>query len=588
MSSKKIAFKMGKGMKIVPFIPFISNQIPVKPSQFMEDQSTAKIVEQLNSAQSTISKRPEIKSSCQLYSCRCAIDPTLKCELNCACDCCNNDQKITINNLHYGLESVIISILFYDVNLKESIISSALLNGFYVDEIDDMTMVISSYDSKKLFRWALQYEYNLNISVMYGLLYYEPWKVVRLVHHSKINLAYELKNKKKMQKLNNNSSKIGDSLDTITMEDLCKCDDSEDDLNNQTSSVSYYPNQITKIYGFPKPIGNITIGVIGLSGTIDTTEITKYWLNYCKIPQVNHPRIVIIATDKTTLDPNIIGYEQENTMDVELIGGCCANDKYTVTIILYHAENTIQGFYTAFNYAIYDTVYKPTVISCSWGISELIYTNLGVPGINQIKAFDNLFQKATQKGINICCASGDYAASDGINDGLPHVDFPASSPNVVSCGGTKLFSPNGVYDMKTLETVWSYDVTYNIGTGAGISSIFTKPDYQSTVLHNSTKRGVCDLSSNSDPETGYKILFGGQLHIIGGTSCSAPIIASFIASCGINKFINPIIYNNQNAFHKISSGSNGYYSANSDGSYSVCSGLGSISPTLAQVLMTSI
>jgi kumamolisin len=206
-----------------------------------------------------------------------------------------------------------------------------------------------------------------------------------------------------------------------------------------------------------------------------------------------------------------------------------------------------------------------------------------------MKAFDLLFQKAVKKGINICCASGDCAASDGVNDGHPHVDFPASSPNVVSCGGTTLTCPTGSYDIRTIETVWSFDSSQNTGTGAGYSTVFSKPTYQNNVIDSSiSKRAICDISSNSNPATGYKILFDGDMYIMGGTSCSSPAIASFIALTGIKKFINPIIYYNQSSFHKITSGSNGFYSSNVSGEYSVCSGLGTPSSNLAQVLKLQI
>jgi kumamolisin len=31
-------------------------------------------------------------------------------------------------------------------------------------------------------------------------------------------------------------------------------------------------------------------------------------------------------------------------------------------------------------------------------------------------------------------ASGDDGSADGVTDGAAHVDFPASSPNVLACG----------------------------------------------------------------------------------------------------------------------------------------------------------
>jgi subtilase family serine protease len=352
---------------------------------------------------------------------------------------------------------------------------------------------------------------------------------------------------------------------------------------NASGQNNYYPSQIASIYNFPAPTTTpLCIGVIGLSGVVNSADIQQYWLLNCKIPQVNLPKIIIISTDGSSISPANVGYEQENTIDVELIGGCCASTNSNiisnVTIVLYHAENTLQGFYNAFQYAINDTVYKPSVISCSWGTPEIDYTDYGASGIQTMKAFNTLFGTAVQKGINICCATGDNAASDGVNDGKPHVDFPASSPNVVACGGTTLICPDGVYSsMTTNETVWSFNVLNNNGTGGGMSDVFQKPTYQLGVVPtNYVNRCVPDIVSNSDPSTGFYVRYNGNMYIIGGTSCASPIIASFIALSKVNKFINPIIYKNPSAFHKISIGNNGTYSANPLQPYTPCTGLGSI------------
>jgi len=354
----------------------------------------------------------------------------------------------------------------------------------------------------------------------------------------------------------------------------------------------YYPTQIAKIYNFPTPsTQTIVVGVIALAGTVDPINIQQYWLTNCGIPQQNLPKIIIVSTDGKSISPVVVGYEQENTLDVELIGGCCASTNINVisnvTIVVYHAENTIQGFYKAFQYAINDTVYKPRVISCSWGIPEINYTVYGTSGIQTMNAFNALFESAVNKGINICCATGDNAASDGVNDGRPHVDFPASSPNVVACGGTTLICPDGVYSSSTTnETVWSFDVLDNDGTGGGVSNVFGKPSYQTGIVSNNFQnRCIPDIVANSDPTTGFYMKFNGKIYVIGGTSCAAPVIAAFIALCKINKFINPIIYKNPNVFHKISVGTNGIYSASILEQYTPCTGLGSINGNLLAPLL---
>src|SRR6202012_4111660 len=91
-----------------------------------------------------------------------------------------------------------------------------------------------------------------------------------------------------------------------------------------------------------------------------------------------------------------------------------------------------QGFLDAITKALHDTVNKPSVISISWGSAEVNWTK---------QAFDNFnetFKTAAALGVTICIASGDSGSRDNETDGKVHVDFPASSPYALACGGTKL------------------------------------------------------------------------------------------------------------------------------------------------------
>src|SRR5262249_60543794 len=86
-------------------------------------------------------------------------------------------------------------------------------------------------------------------------------------------------------------------------------------------------------------------------------------------------------------------------------------------------------------------------------------------------AFDSAFQAAAAMGITVCVASGDNGSSDGVNDGGNHVDFPASSPYVLACGGT---TPQASGSMITGEAVWN-DGEQGGGSGGGGGSFFSLP-----------------------------------------------------------------------------------------------------------------
>ncbi|HSM79386.1 MAG TPA: S53 family peptidase, partial [Bryobacteraceae bacterium] len=186
-------------------------------------------------------------------------------------------------------------------------------------------------------------------------------------------------------------------------------------------------------------------------------------------------------------------------------------------------------------------------------------------------------------GITVCVASGDNGSSDGQADGAAHVDFPASSPNVLACGGTTLQLANGGIQS---EVVWN-DGANGGATGGGVSETFPLPPYQSpanvpaSVNTGFAGRGVPDIAGDADPATGYQIVVDGQSLVIGGTSAVAPLFAGLVAL--INQqlgkpagFLNPLLYANAakgSSFRDIVSGNNGAYSAGPG--WDACTGWGS-------------
>jgi kumamolisin len=190
--------------------------------------------------------------------------------------------------------------------------------------------------------------------------------------------------------------------------------------------------------------------------------------------------------------------------------------------------------------------------------------------------YDQAFQTAAALGVTICVAAGDNGSSDGETDGKVHVDFPASSPNLLGCGGTALIAAGTTISS---ETVWNEGP--DSATGGGISSTFPLPDYQKNVPMPGAFRGVPDIAGDADPNTGYQVRVDGQDMVIGGTSAVAPLWAGLIAL--INQklgtpagFLNPLLYGSlsgKNLFNDVTSGNNGAYSAGPG--WDACTGWGS-------------
>jgi kumamolisin len=194
-------------------------------------------------------------------------------------------------------------------------------------------------------------------------------------------------------------------------------------------------------------------------------------------------------------------------------------------------------------------------------------------------AMDQAFQAAAAVGITGFVASGDNGSTDGVADNKCHVDYPASSPYVTSCGGTELVASADKSSIAK-EVVWN-ELSKNEGaTGGGISALYPRPGYQSDAVgikQNDTQklgRGVPDVAGNADPNTGYIVRVGGQKTAIGGTSAVAPLYAGLLAR--INQFngnsagfINPLLYavankpspSGQTQFNDITTGDNPTYVA---------------------------
>ena len=243
-------------------------------------------------------------------------------------------------------------------------------------------------------------------------------------------------------------------------------------------------------------------------------------------------------------------------------------------IVVYFAPNTDQGFIDAVSSAVHDTTNNPSVISISWGGPESSWT------AQAMTALDAACQSAAALGITITVAAGDNGSSDGATGN--NVDFPASSPHVLACGGTKLVGSGSTI---TSEVVWNEQASGEGATGGGVSNVFALPTWQANAnvpapSGSSGGRGVPDVCGDADPVTGYQVRVDGQSLVIGGTSAVAPLWAGLLAlnnqqngkSAG---FIQPQIYAAKaaSAFNDIVSGNNGAFSAGPG--WDACTGLGS-------------
>jgi kumamolisin len=341
-------------------------------------------------------------------------------------------------------------------------------------------------------------------------------------------------------------------------------------------AVSYTPVQVAQAYQFPASATGAgqTIGIIELGGGYRQTDLNAYF----KSLGLAAPAVTTASVDGGKNSPsNANGADGEVMLDIEVAAAVAPGAKVAV----YFAPNTDQGFIDAVTTAVHDTTNKPIVISISWGGPESSWTQ------QSLTALDAACQSAAALGISITVAAGDNGSSDGGTGN--NVDFPASSPHVLACGGTTLEASGANI---ASETVWNETASNEGATGGGVSTVFALPTWQakSNVPAPSTGaggRGVPDVAGDADPTTGYTIRVDGQTLVIGGTSAVAPLWAGLIAVANQQLgatvgFIQPAIYAaaSASAFHDITQGDNGAFSAGPG--WDACTGLGS--PIASQLI----
>lgn len=337
------------------------------------------------------------------------------------------------------------------------------------------------------------------------------------------------------------------------------------------AAASFTPVDLARLYGFPTGLDGSRecIGIIELGGGYRPADLKTYFSGL-GLPA---PKIKTVLVDHGRNHPtNASSADGEVMLDIEVAGAIAPK----ATIAVYFAPNTDQGFLDAVTTAVHDAIHKPSVISISWGSAEPHWT------AQAMTQFDQAFQAAAAMGVTICVAAGDNGSSDGASDGKPHVDFPASSPNALGCGGTRLLASGSNISS---EVVWNEGS--NSATGGGVSAFFGLPSYQAGAKvppiagGSQTGRGVPDVAADADPATGYQIRVDGQNLVFGGTSAVAPLWAGLIALMNQKLghpvgFINPLLYGSlsgRGLLNDIARGNNGAYSARQG--WDACTGWGS-------------
>jgi kumamolisin len=338
--------------------------------------------------------------------------------------------------------------------------------------------------------------------------------------------------------------------------------------HGSTPPAGFLPTDIATLYGFGSTTASgQCIGIIELGGGFNDADNQAAF----QAMGLAVPDIVAVGVDGADNAPGANDADGEVALDIQVAGGVAPG----AALAVYFAPNTSQGFVDAITQAVHDETNKPSTLSISWGSAEDGWSQ------QSIAAMSAAFQDAASLGLTVCAASGDSLATDGEEDGQAHVDYPASDPTVLGCGGTRITASG---DRITDEVVWKSN---GGGTGGGVSALFSLPDYQQNVGvpapdGSSGGRGVPDVAGDADPDSGYRIVTGGQTGIIGGTSAVAPLWAAIVANLNAARGtslgqIHTDLYSATGAFRDITSGDNksGAIGFTAAKGWDACTGLGS-------------
>jgi kumamolisin len=311
------------------------------------------------------------------------------------------------------------------------------------------------------------------------------------------------------------------------------------------------PADLEQRYQFPPGDGQgQQIAIAEFEGGYFPDDLTAYCQKFSRpVPTVNtiSVGIPVLTLDQIrNLPPQQrnaeLGATIEVMMDVQIVAGLCP----AANISVYFAPFTQKGWIDLLNQVIQA---RPVTLSVSWGAPE-DSSDWSTAARNAINA---RMAAAATLGITVCVASGDDGSGDELSDGRAHVDFPTSSPFVLSVGGTMISGTSHHTEKVWWEAPGRRTSNGGGSTGGGVSVFFNRPAWQNVTIQslNSNSidgRVVPDIAALAGPPL-YDLIFVGRDFPNGGTSASTPLWAALIARINAKlpankqqRFLTPLLY----------------------------------------------
>jgi kumamolisin len=314
------------------------------------------------------------------------------------------------------------------------------------------------------------------------------------------------------------------------------------------------PAQLAAHYSFPAGTGaGQTVAIAEFGGGYFAEDLTAFCAKQgTPVPKVtpvsvNGAPILTLAQiqampqrdQQNQLDDSI-----EVNMDIQIVAGLA----HGAELIVFFSTFDEKGWVDLINQLVEGKPASAVTCSVSWGLAE------DDPSWSKgaVQAIDQRLQQAAALGITFCVAAGDDGSADQESDGRAHVDFPGSSPHVLSVGGTMI---SGETDVVWWESPGERTQNGGGATGGGVSTVFPRPSWQDVSVASINPgsidgRVVPDIAALAGPPL-YDLVFMGQDQPNGGTSAATPTWASLIALLAAApsgawkpSFLAPLLYQN--------------------------------------------
>jgi kumamolisin len=253
-----------------------------------------------------------------------------------------------------------------------------------------------------------------------------------------------------------------------------------------------------------------TIGILEFGGSLSDADLPRI-LGVERVSQRVH-----VVTPKAFVPTRGVEFTREAAVDGQIVTGLLPH----ASVVFYSLPDNEQGWIIGLQHILFEDSHHPEVLSISWGYPELrTHGGSWQWTSGAIHTIEDLFASAVLLGTTVCCSSGD----SGPGGWPPGVNYPASSPYVLGCGGTMF---NGQ------EVVWCNGQG---SSGGGISDMIPRPSWQDPgrikVTVDDLQRPKSSLDGRRLPDVAANALFSSVSYgYVWGTSVAAPRWAALIAA----------------------------------------------------------